>query len=98
MNRYIETCLVLVATSLACDPMRVLTSRTKKNHAEHHARRLLWFHLHSQGIKYETIGKAFRLSDGSIRFGIRYAFFNLAGKHRMILKALPKLECTKLEK
>lgn len=93
MNRnlsiLIEQCVVVASDRLKVDPVSVLTSRTKKHHPEHDARRLVWYHLHSQGMRYEVIGKAFKRSESVIRDGIRYAFLHLIDPHRMILSAMP---------
>ena len=89
---YVATCIGIAARHFDVVPREVLTSTTKKHHNDQKARRLVWFHLHRQGIDCEMIGKVWGgRSRSAIALGIKHAENILADDHRECLAAMPRL-------
>jgi len=87
----IATTIHTVCRHLEVDPAHVLTSTTKKNHPDQDARRLIYHHLHSQGMHKKEIAKALKRSENAVHNGLRYAFLNLTDRHRFLLEKLPPI-------
>lgn len=87
----IANTIAMVCRHIGVDIEQVLGSTTKKHHPEHQARRLIWYHLHHQGMRKEQLGRIFNRGKSSIHDGIRYAYFNLIDRHDGLIKILPPI-------
>lgn len=91
LAQIIARCVNIACAKIGADPIRVMTSTTKKNHPEHDVRRLVWWHLHRQGMHKQEIAKAFRRQQNGVHVGIRYAHLNLVDRHRFLLQSMPEI-------
>lgn len=90
----IAACLQLAAIHFGTTAMDILHDTRKKNSPSHQARRMIYLHLHGQGMSLEAIGRIFgRTSADPIRRGIKEAL-KFCAAHENLRAAFPPIPST----
>lgn len=90
----IAQCLQLAANHFGTTAMDILHDNRKKYAPSHLARRMIYLHLHGQGMSLEAIGRIFgRISSDPIRRGIKEAH-KFCAAHESLRAAFPPIPST----
>lgn len=93
----IADCIHLAARHFGTTAMDVLHDTRKKNSPSHQARRMIYLHLHGQGMTLIAIAKIFgRTSADPIRRGIKEAL-RFCADHESLRASFPRIPSTVID-
>jgi hypothetical protein len=81
----------IVCAHFGIPPQALLNHQAKGGERLKYARRLLWIHLHDNGISISGIAKAFSRTTNSIQRSIREARIQMMPEDQALLSTLPQL-------